>query len=87
MNGAGARCLVVYGVSPGQPSQKPQKLAGNSCDVAAKTAAEDVANVRRRLFNVQLFVSAVDSALSNVARREQFFCYCLDIISVQLTCK
>ena len=40
--------------------------------MAARTAAEDAADASRRLFSVQLFVSAVDSALSDAAHREQF---------------
>ena len=40
--------------------------------MAARTAAEDAANARRRLFSVQLFVSAVDSALCETAHREHF---------------
>jgi len=43
--------------------QEYQRLARNSCDVAARTASQDAANGIRQLFSVQLFVSAVDSAL------------------------
>ena len=67
MNGAGTRSLMVDGVLPGRAYPKRQKLAENSCAVAASMDAEVAGNARSRVFRVHLFVNEVNSARSDMA--------------------